>query len=144
MARTKKKPAAWGRREPAAPPAPRAKRPPVPTPPALAKYLIARSIRKIRLSPGAKALLQIRKYQKSTEPLIKKAPFQRLVREIASRIRGDIRFKVSAMDAIQEAAEAYIVSIFEDCNFSAIHAKRVTVKAKDLALACRIRGVTRS
>jgi histone H3 len=92
-----------------------------------------------RYRPGTVALRDIRKFQKSTELLIKKAPFQRLVREIALNFRPDLRFQASAVLAIQEAAEAYLVQIFEDSNLCAIHAKRVTVMPRDLALAKRLR-----
>lgn len=52
----------------------------------------------------------------------------------------DLRFQSSAVMALQEAAEAYLVSLFEDTNLAAIHAKRVTIQPKDLALARRLRG----
>jgi histone H3/H4 len=112
-----------------------------------------------RFRPGTVALREIRRYQKSTELLIRKLPFQRLVREIAqdfkvrllvqvcklmSKIvasgKTDLRFQSSAVMALQEAAEAYLVSLFEDTNLAAIHAKRVTIQPKDLALARRLRG----
>ncbi|KAF4604475.1 histone H3.1 [Pleurotus pulmonarius] len=110
-----------------------------------------------RFRPGTVALREIRRYQKSTELLIRKLPFQRLVREIAQdfkvstastlnqydsgrRHRTDLRFQSSAVMALQEAAEAYLVSLFEDTNLAAIHAKRVTIQPKDLALARRLRG----
>ena len=73
------------------------------------------------------ALREIRKYQKSTELLIRKLPFQRLVREIAQDFKTDLRFQSSAVLALQEAAEAYLVGLFEDTNLAAIHAKRVTI-----------------
>jgi len=93
-----------------------------------------------RFRPGTVALREIRKYQKSTELLIRKLPFQRLVREIAQDFKTDLRFQSSAVMALQEAAEAYLVSLFEDTNLAAIHAKRVTIQPKDLALARRLRG----
>ncbi len=92
-----------------------------------------------RYRPGTVALREIRKYQRSTELLIRKLPFQRLVREIAQDIRTDLRFQSSAVLALQEAAEAYLVGLFEDTNLAAIHAKRVTITSKDLQLARRIR-----
>jgi histone H3 len=99
-------------------------------------------IRKIyyRYRPGTVALREIRKYQKSTELLIRKLPFQRLVREIAQDFKTDLRFQSSAVLALQEAAEAYLVGLFEDTNLAAIHAKRVTIMPKDIQLARRIRG----
>lgn len=80
-----------------------------------------------RYRPGTVALREIRKYQKSTELLIRKAPFQRLVREIAQDFKNDLRFQSTAVLALQEAAEAYLVGLFEDTNLCAIHAKRVTI-----------------
>ncbi|CAD0021091.1 unnamed protein product, partial [Aureobasidium pullulans] len=83
---------------------------------------------------------QIRRYQKSTELLIRKLPFQRLVREIAQDFKSDLRFQSSAIGALQESVEAYLVSLFEDTNLCAIHAKRVTIQSKDIQLARRLRG----
>ncbi|WRT66849.1 histone H3 [Kwoniella shandongensis] len=93
-----------------------------------------------RYRPGTVALREIRRYQKSTELLIRKLPFQRLVREIAQDFKTDLRFQSSAVLALQEASEAYLVSLFEDTNLAAIHAKRVTIQPKDLQLARRLRG----
>jgi histone H3 len=93
-----------------------------------------------RYRPGTVALREIRKYQKSTDLLIRKLPFQRLVREIAQDFKTDLRFQSSAVLALQEAAEAYLVGLFEDTNLCAIHAKRVTIMPKDIQLARRIRG----
>ncbi|CAI0408054.1 unnamed protein product [Linum tenue] len=93
-----------------------------------------------RCRPGTVALREIRKYQKSTELLIRKLPLQRLVREIAQDFKTDLRFQSSAVSALQEAAEAYLVGLFEDTNLCAIHAKRVTIMPKDIQLARRIRG----
>nr|GEV45264.1 histone H3.2-like [Tanacetum cinerariifolium] len=93
-----------------------------------------------RFRPGTVALREIRKYQKSTELLIRKLPFQRLVREIAQDFKTDMRFQSSAVAALQEASEAYLVGLFEDTNLCAIHAKRVTIMPKDMQLARRIRG----
>jgi histone H3 len=93
-----------------------------------------------RYRPGTVALREIRKYQKSTELLIRKLPFQRLVREIAQEYKTDLRFQTSAVLALQESAEAYLVSLFEDTNLCAIHAKRVTIMPKDIQLARRLRG----
>ncbi|CAD5189082.1 unnamed protein product [Musa acuminata subsp. malaccensis] len=93
-----------------------------------------------RFRPGTVALREIRKYQKRTELLIRKLPFQRLVREIAQDFKTDLRFQSHAVLALQEAAEAYLVGLFEDTNLCAIHAKRVTIMPKDIQLARRIRG----
>ena len=93
-----------------------------------------------RYRPGTVALREIRKFQKSTELLLRKLPFQRLVREIAQDYKTDLRFQSSAVAALQESAEAYLVGLFEDTNLCAIHAKRVTIMARDIHLARRIRG----
>ena len=102
--------------------------------------------KKRRYKPGTVALREIRKYQKSTELLMRKLPFQRLVREVANEIAAGTRFpegprwQSQAVVALQEAAEAYLVHLFEDSNLEAIHAKRVTIQAKDIQIARRIRG----
>jgi histone H3 len=96
-----------------------------------------------RYRPGTVALREIRRYQKSTRLLIRKLPFQRLVREIVQeveRTHDDKRIQSTALMALQEASEAYLVGLFEDTNMCAIHAKRVTIMPKDLLLARRIRG----
>ena len=93
-----------------------------------------------RFRPGTVALREIRKYQKSTELLIRKLPFQRLVREIAQEYKTDLRFQSSAVAALQEACEAYLVGLFEDTNLCAIHARRVTIMPRDMQLARRIRA----
>ncbi|XP_038564651.1 uncharacterized protein LOC119901461 [Micropterus salmoides] len=83
-----------------------------------------------RYRPGTVALREIRRYQKSTELLIRKLPFQRLVREIAQDFKTDLRFQSSAVMALQEASEAYLVGLFEDTNLCAIHAKRMSGRGK--------------
>ena len=93
-----------------------------------------------RYRPGTVALREIRKYQKTTDLLLKKAPFQRLVREVAQDFKADLRFQSSAVMAMQESCEAYLVGLFEDTNLCAIHARRVTIMPKDMQLARRIRG----
>ena len=93
-----------------------------------------------KMSPGSRALQEIRKYQGTTGLLLKKAPFQRLVREVAQSIRPDLRFQPEAVLCLQTAGEAYLIRLFEDANLAAIHAKRVTVQPKDFALALRLRG----
>ena len=90
-----------------------------------------------RYRPGTVALREIRRYQRSTELLIRRLPFQRLVREIAQDFKPRLNF---ASGAIQEAAEAYLVGLFEDTNLCAIHTKRITIMPKDIQLARRIRG----
>ena len=101
--------------------------------------------KRYRYRLGTVALKQIRQYQKSMELLIRKLPFQRLVREIASDsevikspLCGKVRFQSAAVMALQEAAEAYLVGLFEDTNLCAIHARRVTIMPKDIQLARRI------
>jgi histone H3 len=93
-----------------------------------------------RYRPGTVALREIRKYQKSTELLIRKLPFQRLVKELSEYFGQNIRFQSAALLALQEACEAYMVGLFEDANLCAIHARRVTVMPRDIQLARRIRG----
>ena len=93
-----------------------------------------------RYRPGTVALREIRKYQKSTDLLIRKLAFQRLVREVAAGWRVDLKFQSSALLALQEAAEAFLVGLFEDTNLCALHAKRATIMPKDMQLARRIRG----
>ena len=92
------------------------------------------------------ALQEIRRYQKSTDLLIRKLPFQRLVREIMQRVQEkkgldyDLCLQSSAIMALHEASEAWLVGLFEDANLCAIHAKRVTLFKTDMQLARRIRG----
>lgn len=93
-----------------------------------------------RYKPGTVAIREIKKYQKSTELLLRKGPFARLVRQVAQDFKTDLRFQSTAILALQSAAEAFLISIFEDANLCAIHAKRVTIQDKDIKLACRIRG----
>jgi len=97
-----------------------------------------------RYRPGTRALMEIRKYQKTTNMLIPRLPFARLVREVAVQMCGasmpDIRFQSTALQALQEAAEMYLVILMEDTNLCAIHAKRCTIMVKDMRLANRIRG----
>lgn len=104
-----------------------------------------------RFRPGTVALREIRKYQKSTKLVILKAPFQRLVREIAQDMANvnkvnsplwyGVRMQSSALEALQEASETFIVSLFESANLCAIHGKRVTLMPKDINLVCRMMGI---
>ena len=96
--------------------------------------------RKGQFKPGTVALREIRKYQRTTEILLRKKPFNRLVREIAQDIKQDLRFKPNAIKALQEAAEAFLVERFEDTNKLAIHASRVTIQKKDMELAADMMG----
>lgn len=93
-----------------------------------------------RYRPGTVALREIRRYQKSTDLLLRKLPFQRLVRELAQKFRSELRFQSSAIEALQQASEAYLTGLFEDTNLVAIHTKRCTIFPKDMQLARRIRG----
>jgi histone H3 len=90
--------------------------------------------------PGTVALCEIRKYQKSTKLLIRKAPFQRLVREIAINFKSDLQMQSTALLALQEALETYLIGLFKDTNECAMHGKRVTIMPKDMRLAQRIQG----
>mmetsp|Transcript_15118 Transcript_15118/g.60734 ORF Transcript_15118/g.60734 Transcript_15118/m.60734 type:complete len:121 (-) Transcript_15118:654-1016(-) len=99
---------------------------------------------KPRLRPSDRAIKEIRFYQRSTELLLRKLPFARLVREIqVGFMSKEFRWQASAITALQEAAEAHLVHLFEDSNLCAIHAKRVTIMVQDMQLARRIRGVQR-
>jgi histone H3 len=94
-----------------------------------------------RYRPGTVALREIRRYQRSTELLIRKLPFQRLIREISQDFKdGPYHFQSSALCALQECAESYMINLFEDTNLCAIHGKRVTIMPCDIQLARRIRG----
>ena len=105
-----------------------------------AKKTKAPGAKKFRWRPGTVALRQIKKFQKSTNLLMRKAPFQRLVRELASGHKEGLRWQASAVAALQEATEAYVTGLLSDSNLCALHAKRVTLMARDLQLARRLRG----
>ncbi|XP_060211740.1 histone H3.3-like [Lycium barbarum] len=93
-----------------------------------------------RYMPETVALREIRECLKSTELLIKKVPFQRLVRVIAHNFKIDLRFQGHGMLALHEEVEAYMVGLFADANLCAIHAKRVVIRSRDIQFAKRIRG----
>ncbi|CUM65438.1 uncharacterized protein PRCAT00003077001 [Priceomyces carsonii] len=98
---------------------------------------------KRRYRPGTKALREIRQYQRSTDLLLRKLPFARLVKEVTENYIGvdyGMRWQSNAVLALQEASEAYLIHLLEDTNLCAIHAKRVTIMQKDIQLARRIRG----
>lgn len=100
--------------------------------------------KKPRYRPGVKAIKEIRFYQKNTDLLIRRLPFARVVKEVQTFVcPRDYRWQASAMMALQEAAEAHLVSLFEDAYLCTIHAKRVTLMPKDIQLARRIRGPLR-
>jgi histone H3 len=94
-----------------------------------------------RYRPGTVALRDIRRYQRSTHLLIRRAPFWRLVKELTQCFR-DIRWSSTAIDALQEASEAYLVQLMEESQLCAIHAERITVQCSDMQLAMRIRGLS--
>jgi len=96
---------------------------------------------KKRYRPGEKALREIRKFQRSTDLLINKLPFTRLVKEITFSFHHSLQWQGIALEAIQHAAEDYIIGLMGDANLSALHAKRITIMPKDLQLAIRIRGI---
>jgi histone H3/H4 len=99
---------------------------------------------KRRYRPGERALREIRFYQRNVDLLIRRLPFARLVKEVQTYFfRKEYRWQAEAMLALQEAAEAHLVGLFEDANLCTIHAKRVTVMPKDIQLARRIRGPLR-
>jgi len=100
---------------------------------------ISKPKKSFRFRPGTVALREIRKYQRGTELLLRKLPFQRLVREIMQDI-GEFRLQSKALLALQEAAEAYLVELFEDTNLCTLHGKRITIMPKDIQLARRLRG----
>jgi len=97
-------------------------------------------LKKIRFRPGIRALKEIRNFQKSTDLLIHRLPFVRLVKEITLSYHHSLQWQSIALEAIQHASEDYIIGLMEDANLSALHAKRVTIMPKDIHLARRIRG----
>ena len=123
------------------------------------KHLLQKALRKHKTEgikkphhyhPGLLALREIRRYQQSTECLIKRTPFNKLIKEISQGYivcpdgpgmpSVQVRFQSTALAALQEAAENFLVGLFEDINLLAVHAKRVTVMPSDIRLALRIRG----
>lgn len=93
-----------------------------------------------RFRPGTRALFEIRKYQASTDLLLARRPFAGLVREIGQSFAFDLRWQPLAVEALQHAAEDWLVKLFADANLCAIHARRVTVHPRDIHLARRLRG----
>ena len=85
---------------------------------------------------GTLTLCKIRKYQRSTELLIQKLPFMRLVQEVGQQFLMGVCFQGTTVMALQEASKAYLISLFKDSNLCAIHAKRCTIMPKDIQLAC--------
>jgi len=92
-----------------------------------------------RWKAGMKALREVRQYQETTELLIAKVRFQRLVRDLCKKI-APVRFETQALLALQEAAEGYLTGLFEDTGLLAIHGKRVTIMPRDIRMAKRLRA----
>ena len=88
---------------------------------------------------GLKALKEIKKYQRGTEMLIRRLPFQRVVKEIIQKIQGDLRLQLAAIMALQEVGETFLVGLLEQSNLCVLHAKRVTIMPKYVQLARCIR-----
>ena len=102
---------------------------------------VAAQQKKRKYRPGTRALMEIRHYQKSVEFLIRKLPFQRVVREIAQDLGAidDLRFTPDAIFTLQEAAEVFLVNLMEDANLCTIHCGRITITPKDYHLVMRMR-----
>ena len=95
---------------------------------------------KRRTRPGAKALREIRKYQRSTDSIVPRAPLQRIIKEITGKYMPDARYSIGAIEAVHQCIEAYMVGLFEDTGLCAVHARRKTIMTRDMRLARRIRG----
>lgn len=94
-----------------------------------------------RWRPGTKALMEIRRYQRSVDLLLPKAPFERVVREIAQDLKHDVRFQRSAIEALQHACETLETEILAEAQLQAIAAKRITIQQKDIKMvAVRVLG----
>ncbi|XP_017888612.1 histone H3-like centromeric protein A [Ceratina calcarata] len=94
---------------------------------------------------GVRVLREIRYLRKTVSLLIPRLPFCRVVREIMVTCFPNTeveRIQASALEALQEAAEAYLVQFFEDCVIMSMHANRVTIKVQDLRLVRYFRGRT--
>jgi histone H3 len=95
------------------------------------------------LAPRNGGLKEIQKFQKNTDLLIRKAPFQHLVCKIALKFgKSNLRMQTTAVLALQEAVEYFMVDVFSDTNLCAMHGKRITIMKKDMALACCIKGIS--
>ncbi|AET38049.1 centromeric DNA-binding histone H3-like protein CSE4 Ecym_2307 [Eremothecium cymbalariae DBVPG len=107
------------------------------------RHKSAMTVKRMRYRPSDVALQEIRKYQRSTELLISRMPFARLVKEVTDQFTTEeqqLRWQSMAILALQEASEAYLVGLLEHTNLLALHAKRITIMRKDMQLARRIRG----
>ncbi|KAL7747068.1 hypothetical protein RI367_007564 [Sorochytrium milnesiophthora] len=87
-----------------------------------------------------RGLWEIRQMQAKTDRIISKASFTRLVRELLAQRATDFRMQRVALEALQEAAEAFLISLFSDAYLCSLHAKRVTLQHKDILLARKLRG----
>ena len=96
--------------------------------------------RQRKIQRGMQTLREIQKYQKGADLLIRRGPFQRLIREIVQKRREGLKLQSSVVLALQEAGEAFLVGLMEQANLCTIHAKRVTIMPRDIQLACRIWG----
>ncbi len=95
-----------------------------------------------RWCPGTVEAKEIRKLQKTTDLLVRKAPFQHLVQEVALKFgKSDLQMQSKAVLALQEAAEYFMVDVVSNTNLCVLHGKRVTIMVKDLVLACCIQGI---
>ena len=93
-----------------------------------------------KMKQGLKALKEIKKYQSSMEMLIRRLPFQRVVKEIMQKVQDDLRLQSTAILVLQEVGETFLVGLLEQSNLCALPAKRVTIMPKDVQLARCIRG----
>uniref|UniRef100_A0A8D1C816 Core Histone H2A/H2B/H3 domain-containing protein n=1 Tax=Sus scrofa TaxID=9823 RepID=A0A8D1C816_PIG len=126
--------------QPCLQPPPRRRHSPAPEPPPACRSAPSTGAMKKhhRYRPATMALREIRHYEKYTALLIRKLPFQCVVREIAQDFKTDLRFQSAATGALQEASETHLVGLFHDTNLCAIHAKRVAIMPKDIQLAGRM------
>jgi histone H3 len=98
--------------------------------------------KKRRYRAGTVALREIRKYQRTTDNLILRLPFKKLVKEILQDYKDDFLVSKEAFSCLQESAEMFLVNLLEDTQLAAIHAKRITIKPVDMQFARRLRGDT--
>ena len=144
MARTKENKMVGGNKTPTKRPIGSTKSPKASKPASSTGTITENRAGKRRYRPGEKALKEIRFYQRNTDLLIRKLPFARLVKEVQTYFFvKQYRWQATALIALQEAAEAHLIGLFEDANLCTIHAKRVTIMPKDIQLARRIRGPLR-
>lgn len=99
----------------------------------------AKSVVKTRFKPGTLALREIRKYQKSSDLLIRKRPFQRMLRSLVPNNNGELRFQSAAVTIFQEALENFLTNLLEDSYKCALHARRVTLLPRDIVLIYKIK-----